>query len=37
MKSGNELMPNYDNTSTMTGNEGNGYAAIYENYFLDNN
>ena len=35
MKSGNEEMPNYDNTSTMTGNEGNGYAVIYENYFLE--
>ena len=35
MKSGNELMPNHDNTSTMTGNEGNGYAVIYENYYLE--
>jgi hypothetical protein len=32
MKSGAELMPTHDNLSTMTGNEGNGYAAIYNNY-----
>ena len=35
MKSGNEEMPNYDNSSTMIGNEGNGYAVVYENYFLE--
>lgn len=28
MKAGNEEMPTYDGTSTMTGNSGNGYAKI---------
>ncbi len=28
MKAGNQEMPTYDDTSTMTGNEGNGYAKI---------
>ena len=35
MKSGKEEMPTHDNLSTMTGNEGNGYAAIYDAYYLD--
>ena len=28
MKAGNEAMPNYDDSDTMDGNEGNGYAKI---------
>ena len=28
MKAGNEVMPTFDGTSTMTGNTGNGYAKI---------
>lgn len=35
MKSGNDEMPTHDFSSTMTGNEGNGYAAIYQGYYLE--
>ena len=35
MKSGDEAMPTHDGSSTMTGNEGDGYAVIYEGYYIE--
>lgn len=35
MKAGNEQMPTHDNSSTMTGNEGDGYAVIYDTYHFE--